>query len=102
MRTKNEDLKSLDQFVDEKIGKKGTERRAKFETEYDTFKLGALIKQARKDKGLTQKQLAELAGTNHGYISEFERNLKSIRFSVLQRIVNEGLGGHLDISIRFE
>ena len=102
MKAKNKNLKSLDQFIDEKIRKQGTERREEFEIEYDAFKLGVLIQQAREDKGLTQEQLAELAGTNKSYISKLERNLKDIRFSTLQRIINEGLGAHLDISIRFK
>ena len=84
------------------MGERGTEKREAFETEYDAFKLGVLIQQAREDKGLTQEQLAELAGTNKSYISKLERNLKDIRFSTLQRIINEGLGGHLDISIKFK
>lgn len=102
MTAKNRNLKSLDQFIDEKIGKKGTAEREQFENDYDTFKLGVLIQQAREQKGLTQEQLAELAGTNKSYISKLERNLKDIRFSTLQRIINEGLGGHLEISIRLE
>lgn len=102
MTAKNKNLKSLGQFIDEKIGKRGTDKREHFESEYDTFKLGVLIQQAREKKGLTQEQLAKLAGTNKSYISKLERNLKDIRFSTLQRIINEGLGGHLDISIRFE
>ncbi len=102
MKAKNKNLKSLDQFIDEKIGEKGTEKRERFETEYDAFKLGVLIQQAREKKGLTQEQLAELAGTNKSYISKLERNLKDIRFSTLQRIINEGLGGHLEISIKFK
>ncbi len=102
MKAKNKNLKSLDQFIDEKIGEKGTEKREKFDVEYDAFKLGVLIQQAREEKGLTQEQLAKLAGTNKSYISKLERNLKDIRFSTLQRIINEGLGGHLEISIKFE
>ena len=102
MKAKNKDLKSLDQFVDEKFGKRGTNKREEFETEYDAFRLGVLIQQAREKKGLTQEQLAELAGTNKSYISKLERNLKDIRFSTLQRIINEGLGGHLDISIKLK
>lgn len=102
MKAKNKNLKSLDQFVDEKIGRRGTEIRKEFESEYDAFKLGVLIQQAREDKGLTQKQLADLAGTNKSYISKLERNLKDIRFSTLQRIINDGLGGHLDISIKLK
>ena len=102
MTAKNKKLKSLDQFIDEKVGKKGTESREQFETDYVAFKLGVLIQQARVKKGLTQEQLAELAGTNKSYISKLERNLKDIRFSTLQRIINEGLKGHLDISIRLD
>ena len=102
MTARNKNLKSLDQFIDEKIGKKRTEKREKFEHEYDAFKLGVLIQQAREQKGLTQEQLADLAGTNKSYISRLERNLKDIRFSTLQRIINEGLGGHLEVSIRLD
>lgn len=102
MKAKNKNLTSLDQFIDDKIGKVGTEQREKFENEYDTFKLGVLIQQAREQKGLTQEQLAKLAGTNKSYISKLERNLKDIRFSTLQRIINAGLGGHLDISIKLD
>ncbi len=102
MKTNNNNMKSLDQFINEKIGAKGTEKREKFETEYDAFKLGVLIQQAREEKGLTQEQLAKLAKTNKSYISKLERNLKDIRFSTLQRIINEGLGGHLEISIKLD
>ena len=102
MKAKNKNLKSLDQFIDEKIGPQGTDKREQFEAEYDAFKLGVLIQQAREEKGLTQEQLAKLAGTNKSYISKLERNLKDIRFSTLQRIINEGLGGHLEISIKLK
>ena len=58
------------------------------------------------DKSVSLEELEakrdELAGTNKSYISKLERNLKDIRFSTLQRIINEGLGGYLDISIRLE
>lgn len=97
---KKNNLKSLDQFIDEEIGKKGTEIRDKFESGYEVFKLGVLIQQARQEKGMTQEQLAELAGTNKSYISKLEKDLKDIRFSTLQRIITDGLGGHLEISIK--
>ncbi|OYT11905.1 MAG: transcriptional regulator [Bacteroidetes bacterium 4572_112] len=102
MTAKNSDLKSIDQFIDEKIGVKGTEDREQFEHDYDAFKLGVLIQQAREKKGLTQEQLANLAGTNKSYISRLERNLKDIRFSTLQRIINDGLGGYLELSIKLD
>jgi len=98
---KNENnLKTLDQFVDEQYGKVGNEKRDKFEKGYETFKLGFLIQQARLEKGLTQEELAAKCGTNKGYISKVENNLKEIRISTLQKIVELGLGGHLELSIK--
>ncbi len=93
-------LKTLDQFVDEQYGKKGKPKRDKFEKGYEAFKLGYLIQQARLEKGLTQEELANKCGTNKGYISKIENNLKEIRISTLQKIVELGLGGHLELSIK--
>lgn len=92
---------TLSEFIDKKVGKKGTKKRGKFEADYEAFKLGILIQQARQEKGLTQEQVAELSGTNKSYISKLEKDLKDVRFSTLQRIITEGLGGHLEISIKF-
>jgi ribosome-binding protein aMBF1 (putative translation factor) len=97
---KKSKLKSLDQFVDEQYGKRGTKKRDIFDKGFETFKLGGMLQQARLDKGLTQEQLAEKCGTNKGYISRIENNLKEARISTLQRIVEIGLGGHLDLAIR--
>lgn len=93
-------LKSIDQFVDEQYGKKGTTKRNKFEKGYDAFKLGFILQQARLEKGLTQEELAEKCGTNKGYISKIENNIKEVRISTLQKIVELGLGGQLLLSIK--
>ena len=93
-------LKSLDQFVDEQYGKKGTIERDNLEKGYEAFKLGFLLQQARLKKGLTQEELADKCGTNKGYISKIENNIKEVRISTLQKIVELGLGGHLELSIK--
>ncbi len=97
---KSKNLTSLSDFVDNEYGVKGTKKREKFETEYEAFKLGVLIQQARQEKGMTQEEVAQLAGTNKSYISKLEKDLKDIRFSTLQRIIKDGLGGHLELSIK--
>jgi DNA-binding XRE family transcriptional regulator len=97
---KNSNLKSLDQFVDEQYGKKGTIERDKLEKGYEAFRLGLLLQQARLEKGLTQEELADKCGTNKGYISKIENNIKEVRISTLQKIVERGLGGHLELSIK--
>ncbi|MBS1488335.1 MAG: helix-turn-helix transcriptional regulator [Bacteroidetes bacterium] len=98
---KKKNVTTLSEFIDKNVGKKGTRKRDKFEVDYEAFKLGVLIQQARKEKGLTQEKVAELSGTNKSYISKLEKDLKDVRFSTLQRIISDGLGGHLEISIKF-
>ncbi len=99
MKKKNT-LKSLDQFVDEQYGEKGAPKREKFEKGYQEFKLGALIHEARLEKGLTQEELAERCGTNKAYISKVENNIKDVRLSTLQKIIEVGLGGKMHLSIK--
>lgn len=100
MKKKN-NLKSLDHFVDEPYGKKEAPKREKFEKAYREFKLGALILDARLEKGMTQEELAERCGTNKAYISKVENDIKDVRMSTLQRIIEVGLGGKLQVSVQF-
>jgi len=99
MKQKN-DLQNLNEFVEEQFGKVGTPKRDQLEKGYETFKIGVLLQQARLEKGMTQEQLAEKCGTNKGYISKIENNIKEVRISTLQKIVELGLGGHLELSIK--
>ena len=94
-------LTSLDDFIDEQYGRRGTEKREKFERGYEAFRLGVMIQMAREEKGLTQEKVAKRSGTNKSYISKLEKDLKDIRFSTLQRIIKQGLGARLEISIKF-
>lgn len=98
--TKNKNLTSLDEFIDKEYGKKGTEKRDEFEKGFEDFKYGVLIHQARLDQGMTQEQLAKKCGTNKGYISKVENSITDVRLSTLQRIVEVGLGGKLELGIR--
>lgn len=97
---KMNNVKSLDQFVNEQYGKKGTPKRDKLEKGYESFKLGVILQQARLEKGLTQEELANRCGTNKGYISKIENDIKEVRISTLQKIVKMGLGGQLNLSIK--
>ena len=96
----NKNITTLSEFIDKEYGLRGEKKREKFEAGYEVFKLGVLLQQARHEKGLTQQEVAELAGTNKSYISKIEKDLKDIRLSTLQRIIKDGLGGHLELSIK--
>jgi len=96
---KKSNIKTLAQFKDEHYGKRGTIKREKLESGYEQFRLGALIHEARLEKGLTQQELAEKCGTTKSYISRIENDMKEVRISTLQKIVELGFGGHLHVSI---
>lgn len=91
---------TLEQFKEKHYGKKGSTKRDQLEKGYQEFKLGALIYEARLEKGLTQEELAEKCGTNKAYISRIENDLKEVRISTLRKIVEVGLGGQLKLSIK--
>ena len=100
MKTKKNNTLTLEQFKDKHYGKPGSSKRDELEAGYEHFKIGALIHEARLEKGLTQEELAYKVGTTKSYISKIENNLKEVRISTLQRIVELGLGGQLELSIK--
>ena len=100
MKTKNKNLMTLEEFKEKNYGKRGKKDRDELEAGYENFKIGALIHNARMEKGMTQAELAEKAGTTKSYISKIENNIKEARISTLQKIVELGFGGHLELSIK--
>ena len=100
MKAKDTNLQSLDQFKEKNYGKRGTPKRDALEAGYQNFKIGVMIYQARLEKGLTQEQLAEKVGTTKSYISKIENDIKEVRLSTLQRIVEIGFGGQLQLNIK--
>jgi DNA-binding XRE family transcriptional regulator len=96
---KNKNLTSWDDHLDEKYGKAGTTTRDKYEQGFEAFKLGVLIQEARKKRHLTQEELALKVGTTKSYISRIENDASDIRLSTLMRIISDGLGGHLKLTL---
>ena len=94
-------LTSYSEHLDEQYGKRGTAKREQYEQEYEAFKLGVLIQELREKKRLTQEQLATKCSTTKSYISRIENNASDIRLSTLMRIIRDGLGGHLNLSVSF-
>ena len=99
MKPKENNLTSFEDHLDKQYGKKGTNRRDLFEHEFEAFKIGVLIQEDRKKKHLTQEELAQRVGTTKNYISRIENDASDIRLSTLMRIIKEGLGGHLTLTL---
>jgi DNA-binding XRE family transcriptional regulator len=97
MKTKNNKLTSLDEYIEVKYGKPGTPKRDKFERGFEVFKIGFLLEQARNSRGMTQGELAAKCGTNKSYISRIENDASDIKLSTLIKIIKTGLGGELKL-----
>ena len=101
MKEIKNDLMTLETFKEVHYGKAGTPKRDALEEGYKSFKIGAMLHQARIDKGMTQQELADKVGTTKSYISKIENNLKEVKISTLKRIIENGLGGKLELSVKF-
>jgi DNA-binding XRE family transcriptional regulator len=99
MRKQNKKLTSFNEHLEREYGKKGTDSRNDFEQGFEAFKLGTLIHDLREKQNLTQTQLAYKCSTTKSYISRIENDASDIRLSTLMRIVKDGLGGELKLSV---
>jgi len=100
MRTKNKNVITLEQFKQKNYGKRGLKQREELEDGFEAFKIGSLIHDTRIEMGMTQEQLADKVGTTKSYISKIENDLKEARISTLQKIIELGFGGKLELTIK--
>lgn len=98
MKTKNK-ITTFNKHLDREYGKIGIHARDIYEQEFEAFKLGVMLQDMRKQQKMTQEQLAKKCGTTKTYISRIENNASDIRLSTLMRIIQEGLGGHLKLTV---
>jgi DNA-binding XRE family transcriptional regulator len=95
-------MKNITDFEDilkEKYGEKGSPDREKYDAESLAFRLGIMLKEARKEAHITQEQLAEKTGTKKSYISRIEKGQSDIQISTYYKLIEVGLGKQLNISI---
>ena len=85
---KNKPLKtiSLEEVTDKYIGKPGTPKREAFENELRIDLLGEAIRQARKERHLTQEELGLLVGVKKAQISKLEHSLTDARFETIIKV----------------
>ncbi len=98
---KNTNVTSWSDIKDEVYGKKGNIRRDKLEREFETLKVGLMLRNAREKKQLTQDQLGLIIDKKRSYISRIENDSSNITLKTLFDIVERGLGGKIKIQIDF-
>jgi DNA-binding XRE family transcriptional regulator len=96
---KNKNVTTWTEIKDEVYGKKGTPRRDKLEREFQSLRVGLLLRQARVKKKLTQDQLGSIIDKKRSYISRLENDASNVTLKTLYDIVEHGLGGKIKIKI---
>ncbi|MDO5510749.1 MAG: helix-turn-helix transcriptional regulator [Weeksellaceae bacterium] len=87
---------TLEEITDQFIGKIGTPKRDAFENELRLDLIGQAIREARKERNLTQEQLGELVGVKKAQISKIENNATDARFATILKVFKA-----LDAKINF-
>ncbi len=77
---------TLDEAKDKHLGKIGTNNRDRYEHELRLDLLGEMIKEARKERKLTQSQLGEMIGVQKSQISRIENNAKNVTIETILRV----------------
>ncbi|MBL7933411.1 MAG: helix-turn-helix transcriptional regulator [Bacteroidia bacterium] len=98
-RRSNKRPRTFAEHLDQQYGKRGTKKREAYESEFEAFKLGVLIQEMREKRDMTQQELADKCGTTKSYISRVENNVGDIRLSTLMRIIHDGLGAKLHLTL---
>jgi len=76
----------LKDLEDRLIGKIGTADRDDYELRIKLMQFGQLIKEVRKEKGLTQNQLGESIGVTKSQISKLENGTSNMTIGTIFKI----------------
>lgn len=71
-----------------KYGVPGTESRREFEEKARAYYYGVILRDRRKELGMTQKELAQKTGTARSYIARIERGETDMQLSSFLRIAH--------------
>ncbi len=84
----------------EEIGETGTPERAEFDAKARAWYYGELLRERRKELGMTQKELAERIGRERTYINRIEKGETDLQLSTFIRIANAlGITLRLDMNL---
>ena len=90
-------MDDLDKHI-EKFKKNHPEMAKDFDLGYEDFKIGALLRMAREETGLTQEEIAQKIGTYKNNISRLENHAEDVKLSTLEKYA-DALGKKVKLSI---
>ncbi len=90
-------MDDLEKYID-KRKKRSPAFAAGFESGYEQFKIGLMLRAAREEAGLTQDDIAKRLRTKKSAISRIENHAEDIRLSTLENFA-QALGKRLSLKI---
>jgi ribosome-binding protein aMBF1 (putative translation factor) len=96
---KDKIITTFEEHLEEKYGKIGTKTRTNFDIKAKAFAIGEIIKDERKQSNMTQEELAKRTGTRKSFISRIENGHSDIQLSTLYKLIEQGLGKKIDLTI---
>ncbi len=81
-------LKSTDDHLNEKYGEEGSPSREAFEARAKAYYYAEILKDQRKQRKMTQQQLADKIGKKREFISNIERGNSDMQLSTFLLISN--------------
>ncbi len=69
-----------------------------FDSGYEQFKIGVMLKQAREEAGITQEELARRLNTKKTSISRIENHAEDIKLSTLKKFA-QALGKKIRLEV---
>jgi len=97
MNSEREKVSDFQKYKTKRV-KKNPDYWINYQEEFDLFKIGVLLKQAREEAGLTQEQVAKSLNTNKSAISRIENHASDIRLSTLEKFA-QAVGKKLKVAI---
>ena len=70
-----------------------------YDSGYEEFKIGILLREARKRSGLTQEELARRVKTTKSAISRLENHAEDVKLSTLEKVA-KALGKQILVEIK--
>jgi HTH-type transcriptional regulator / antitoxin HipB len=97
---KSKNITTFEEHLEKQYDKIGTKKRTDFEIKAKAFAIGEIIKDERKQAKMTQEELARKTGTKKSFISRIENGHSDIQLSTLYRLIEQGLGKKINLTIQ--
>ncbi len=90
-------MSDLKKYID-KRKEKDKDFSLNFNEGYQAFKIGVMLKEARKSAGVTQEELASMFKTKKSAISRIENHAEDVKLSTLEKFATS-LGKNIEVRI---